>query len=247
LTQPKGVLDYAQLRAQQRLAQTITTRHAHATNALLAVIGVLFVIELITGAMGNIRRMLMLGANASELVRYGQWWRLVTAGFLHNSIEHFALNALALLSVGTILEKLLGQWRFIIIALSSSVGGNIASMLMSTHRYSVGASSCIFGLLGALLVVQRARLTTLPPALVLPPKRWAYVLGINGLISLLPGIDLSAHVGGFITGAALAALFLRNFDVRAPSEGFAMRVLAVALIAIFVLSFALAFGIAFKA
>lgn len=213
---PDGAARVAAIDRQTALTSAITQRSAAATNTLLAALGAWFALEFATGAFDDVGRMLALGANAPGLVKQGQLWRLVTAGFLHANVIHIAMNATALLSFGGTLERLVGRHRFLLVAILASIGGNIASAAVGAHGFSVGASSCVWGLIGALFVVQRRARAALHDALVVQPRRWAFILGVNGLISLLPGVDLLAHVGGFATGAALALVFLRDLDVRSP-------------------------------
>lgn len=213
---PYGPARVAAIDRQAALTSAITQRSAAGTYALLVALGVWFAIEFATGAFDDVGRMLALGANAPGLVKQGQLWRLVTAGFLHANVNHIAMNATALLSFGGTLERLLGRHRFLLVAILASIGGNIASAAVGAHGFSVGASSCVWGLIGALFIVQRRARAALPDALVVQPRRWAFILGVNGLISLLPGVDVLAHVGGFATGAALALVFLRDLDVRTP-------------------------------
>jgi len=238
---PGGAHLNEEIEAQQQLAAEFGKRSIVVTISLLVVIGILFGIELATAAIGQPGQMLRLGANAPELVRAGQWWRLVTAGLLHVNVQHVMLNAAALFFTGAILEKLVGRARFVVIALTASIVGNVASTLFGSFSMSIGASSCIFGLLGALLVVQHTKHATLPLALVVAPKRWVYLLGLNALISLLPGIDLSAHVGGFLAGALLGAAFVPGLNVRALSAAPLVRISAALLVAIFIAAFAYAF------
>ena len=225
---------------QYRLTRHIISRAMPVTWALGGLIAAIYVIEIIVGAPDDITKMIRLGANVPLLVHAGQWWRLLTAGFLHGSFQHILFNGMALLSIGSLLERLIGSTRFLIIALVANVGGNIASAMSAGHDVSVGASSCVFGLFGALLVVQIARRAMLPPQLVLSRQQWIYLLGVNALISLLPGIDLSAHVGGFVTGSVCGALLFGGLDIRAPRAGWSLRVTAGLLTGAFALAFLLA-------
>lgn len=179
---PDGVTRIAAIDDQNALTSAIVHRKAAATYTLLAVLLACFAIEFSVGAFDDVGRMLALGANAPGLVREGQLWRLVTAGFLHANVNHILMNASALLAFGDTLERLIGRHRFLVVAILASLGGNLASAAVGAHGYSVGASSCVWGLIGALLVVQRRTRATLPNALVIQPRRWAFILGVNGEI-----------------------------------------------------------------
>lgn len=125
----------------------------------------------------------------------GEYYRLVTAGFLHYGLLHLALNSYALWILGRECERLLGPLRFIVLYMLAGLGGNVAVYLFSGLNSPVlGASGSIFGLFGALFFFFR--------------KLRSDVRGLVGLIVanlllsvFIAGISLSAHVGGLLTGA----------------------------------------------
>lgn len=135
-------------------------------------------------------------------VAQGGWHRLITAAFLHEAPLHIGFNMLVLWLFGRPLEAHLGRARFAATYLVSALGGSTASYLfMGPGDGSLGASGAVFGLIGALLIVER-RLGQNPSGVVI-------YLGIM----LLPGflvdnIDWRGHIGGLITGALLGALFV---------------------------------------
>ncbi len=237
---PDGPARYAAMQANQRLTRLLGARSVPITWTLLGVNGALFLLELAVGATSDPRLLVRLGANVPALVHDGQWWRLVTAGFLHANFTHIALNGMALMSVGALLEKLIGHTRFLVVALAAGIAGNVASAWFGGGLMSVGASSCVFGLLGALLAVQLGKQASLPPQLIVSRRQWLFLLGVNALISLLPGIDLSAHAGGFAAGVALGALFVPGLDIRRPREPWPLRLGAALLVLVCTAAFALA-------
>jgi membrane associated rhomboid family serine protease len=131
----------------------------------------------------------------------GQWYRLLTSVFLHGSWLHLAFNMYVLYVLGPPLERLLGHARFLILFLIAGIGGAVASFTFSSiNTVSVGASGAIFGLMGALVVAGRHLRADITQVLVL--------IGINVVIGFLaPGVDWRAHLGGLITGAAVAFVF----------------------------------------
>ena len=148
------------------------------------------------------------GAKDRQLIlEAGQWWRLVSAGFLHAGTLHLVANMVALVSIGRLVERLWGTPRFLLIYLVALIGGNAAS-LVATPRPSVGASGAILGLFGALVVYSmRYRHLVAPRGRVLVWVNLAIVAGIQVVIGLLvPFVDNAAHAGGAVTGAALALL-----------------------------------------
>lgn len=128
----------------------------------------------------------------------GQYYRLMTAAFLHAGVLHIALNMYALYLFGPMIERALGRVRFSVLYLVSAVGGTTASYAFSSpDAPSLGASGAVFGLMGALLVVGR-RLGTDPRAVVV-------LLGINFAFGFFASnIDWRAHVGGLLSGGAVA-------------------------------------------
>ncbi|MDA3027083.1 MAG: rhomboid family intramembrane serine protease [Actinomycetota bacterium] len=132
----------------------------------------------------------------------GQWWRLLTAGFLHGSILHLLFNVYILWVLGSQLESILGKTKFIIIYFVSLISGSLASFLFSPFgTYSIGASGAIFGLMGAMLVVGRKKRLDISQVAVL--------VVLNVVIGfVLSGIDWRAHLGGLAAGSLIAWVFL---------------------------------------
>jgi membrane associated rhomboid family serine protease len=132
----------------------------------------------------------------------GEWWRLLTAPFLHAGLWHVGLNMFALWVLGGQLEPLLGRWRFVAVYLLSALGGATASYLFSSPTVlSVGASGAVFGLLGAFFVALH-RLDRDTSGVVA-------LLAINVVLGFVfPGIDWRAHLGGLVVGAVVTAGFV---------------------------------------
>jgi membrane associated rhomboid family serine protease len=132
----------------------------------------------------------------------GEWWRLITAAFLHGSFLHIAFNMYVLFALGPTLERILGHGRYLTLYVLSALGGGVASYVFSDVRtVSVGASGAIFGLMGALVVAGRRLRYDVTQVLVL--------LGINVAIGFFSaGVDWRAHLGGLVTGAVVAAIMV---------------------------------------
>ncbi len=134
-------------------------------------------------------------------VAAGDWWRPLTAAFLHIGPVHLALNMLAVLVFGSELERQLGRWRFLAVYLISALGGAAAIQLLGDPlRPVAGASTAIYGLLGALAVLMIVRRQDLRGLLTL--------LAINIFISFLPGVSLLGHLGGLVAGAAATGILV---------------------------------------
>ncbi|MFI9077978.1 rhomboid family intramembrane serine protease [Streptomyces sioyaensis] len=131
-------------------------------------------------------------------VAEGEWYRLLTAMFLHQQVAHIAFNMLSLWWLGPPLEAALGRARFIALYLLAGLGGSALSyFLAAQNQPSLGASGAIFGLLGATAVLLRRLRYDMKPVLIL--------LGLNLVFTFLwPNIAWQAHVGGLVVGAAVA-------------------------------------------
>ena len=142
------------------------------------------------------------GAQAAGVV-HGEWWRLLSAAFLHYGPIHLGMNMLALYWYGQVLEHMLGRWRYLLLYLAAGLAGSAGALYASPNAITVGASGAIFGVLGALLVLERRGSI----------QSGGQILGliiINLAISYaLPGISLGGHIGGLIGGAALMLAYVR--------------------------------------
>ncbi len=138
-----------------------------------------------------------------EGVAHGQWWRIVSGGFLHESLLHIGFNMYILYVLGMQLEPALGRVRFGAIYAVSLLTGSLGALLVSPHAITVGASGAVFGIMGATAVEMRARQIPVMQSGV------GTLIAINLVISFaLPGISWGGHVGGLI-GGALATLVLQ--------------------------------------
>jgi membrane associated rhomboid family serine protease len=133
-------------------------------------------------------------------VATGQWYRLITAAFLHGGILHLLFNMYALYILGPNLERLLGGKQFFALYFLSALGGSTLGFLFSEpNSLSIGASGAIFGLLTATIVIGRHMRADVSQLIVL--------LVINAAIGFTGGIDWRAHLGGALTGALVAAIY----------------------------------------
>jgi membrane associated rhomboid family serine protease len=158
----------------------------------------------------------------------GQYYRLLTAAFLHGGFLHIALNMFALYLFGPTLEEALGRGRFLALYLVSALGGSAASYAFSApSQGSLGASGAIFGLLGAFFIVNRRLGRDNSGLLVL--------VAINLAFAFVPNtnIDWRAHVGGLVTGALVSlALVYAPRDRRTPVQVAGVVVVLLGIIAL---------------
>jgi membrane associated rhomboid family serine protease len=206
---------------------------APATIALIAVNVAVYLVTIATGPGG------LSSPNGKVLFDYGlygpfvgegEWYRLLTSGFLHRELLHIGFNMFALYFLGRLLEPGIGTPRFLAIYFASLLGGSFGALLLSPDSLTIGASGAVFGIFGATFVIARARgIEALASSIGL-------IIGLNLLISLtLPNISLGGHLGGLAAGVICAMAILagergmlgaRHF----PAEMAAMT--AVALISI---------------
>jgi membrane associated rhomboid family serine protease len=142
----------------------------------------------------------------------GEWWRVLTTGFLHGSLLHLFLNMTALGSIGDWVEHAWGSRRALLVFLTSSAGGCLASLLWCESQMVVGASAGVLGMAGALWLARRFGpedlRTKISPVSVL--SLGILIVLCLGLGLVIPGIAQAGHLGGLITGAAIGALLLRQ-------------------------------------
>jgi membrane associated rhomboid family serine protease len=159
----------------------------------------------------------------------GEWWRVVTGGFLHIGFIHIAVNMLSLWILGRDLERVLGRVRFAAVYFLSLIGGSIAVMVFaSPDTGAAGASTALYGLMGCYLVaVLRLKLN---------PRPILITLAVNVFITFsLPGISIQGHFGGLVVGAiAMAAIVYAPRENRPRWQGIALSALFVVLVLIYV-------------
>lgn len=137
-------------------------------------------------------------------VAEGQWYRMLTAAFLHGGIVHLGFNMYFLWIIGTAMESMLGRWRYLALYLATALAGSAGALVFSPNSPTVGASGALFGILGAAVVFER---------------QGQHVLGgqalgialINFMITfLIPNISIGGHLGGFV-GGIVGGLALSHF------------------------------------
>jgi membrane associated rhomboid family serine protease len=138
-------------------------------------------------------------------VAHNEWWRLVTAAFLHYGPFHLAVNMYSLFYAGTLLEQVIGRWRFALLYLGSGIAGSAGAIWLSPNSVTVGASGAIFGILGALFVLERRRHISTGGQIA-----GLIVLNLVFTFALSNSISVGGHVGGLIGGVALMWLLLHS-------------------------------------
>ena len=152
--------------------------------------------ELVSGPPGAVAP----GA-AMAGVTHGEWWRLITAAFLHYGPIHLGLNMLALYWYGPVLEQLIGRCRYLLLYLVAGLAGSAGALYMSPNDITVGASGAIFGVFGALLVLERRGMISSGGQILM-----LIVLNLVFTVAI-PGISIGGHVGGLVAGIVTMLAF----------------------------------------
>ena len=200
----------ARQKTKVRTAATLTSE-PQLTYALIAINVIAWVAMLgsgspINGVGGTVYQH---GALYGPLVADGDWWRIVSAGFLHAGIIHIGFNMYFLYFLGQILEPAIGKWRFGLIYGVSLVGGSFGALVLTPNTPTVGASGAVFGLMLAAILAMRAR--GIDPM----QSGLGVTLLLNlGITFLIPGISKGGHVGGLVAGGIVGFLLFEVADRR---------------------------------
>lgn len=181
------------------------------TVGLVVIMVLVYLVMTLAGGSTSINVLLTFGAKVNVLIQQGQWWRLITPMFLHIGFTHILMNMITLYFVGTQLEAAFGHLRYLGIFLLAGVGGNIASFCFS-NSLSAGASTAIFGLFGAFLMLGESFFQN-PVIRQLARTFLAFIVMNLAFDFLTPGIDIAGHLGG------LAAGFLAGYLMGVPRIG----------------------------
>jgi membrane associated rhomboid family serine protease len=224
----------------RRVVQNVQRRTSRnpgiVTTTLIAINVGIYLLQLAGGASVNANSGWIFehGALFGPYVAQGDWYRLLSAAFLHYGPIHLGMNMLALWWIGRPLEDWLGPVRYILLYLVAGLAGSAGALIANPTGVTVGASGAIFGILGAAIVLERQQ---------------TYVLGGSAITLLVvnlaftfavPGISIGGHLGG-LAGGALAILALSQFGKRSAVHSRFDLVSIASLLAIGVVSVAVAY------
>ena len=168
-------------------------------------------------------------------VAHGDWYRLVTAGFMHANVLHIGLNMLILWMIGSQLEEVLGGARYLLLYFVSLLAGAAGALLQAPLAYTVGASGAIFGLFGALLVLEY-----FATGQIVGGQAFGLIV-INLIFSFtFSGISWGGHIGGLV-GGILGTLALARFRRAHPGYARLTAVSVLGLLAVGALSVAVSY------
>jgi rhomboid protease GluP len=196
------------------LLSRITPR-AWVTPTIAALIVAAFIFELVRGTSlmsPTTEQLFAVGASYGPAVAAGEWWRLLTAMFLHAGVLHIAFNLWAFLSVGAFVERIFGNVAFLVLYLLGGFAGSLASLAVHPVSVGVGASGAIFAVYGALLAFGLVHKGVFPRE-VLRKQRASLLafVGYNVVFGIaVKGVDIAAHAGGFLAGMAAGGLLNRD-------------------------------------
>ncbi|HEX5192880.1 MAG TPA: rhomboid family intramembrane serine protease [Solirubrobacteraceae bacterium] len=205
------------------------------TQILIALNVVIFLAETATGTpLGGVGRGgvgtlfvdgALFGPNVAHLHEY---YRLLTSGFLHDGLLHILFNMVFLYFVGPALEHAIGKLNFLAIYFASLLAGSFGALVFSPDIPTVGASTALFGLLGALIVVAHYRGISI----------WTSGLGptllINIVFSLtIADVSIGGHLGGFVGGVICGILYMELVERRRMQPAFLVGCIVVAAVSVF--------------
>jgi len=214
-----------------------------ATLSLLAANVALFVAVALAGGgwiIPNASTEILAGSNFGPLTTHGEWWRLVTALFVHFGILHLMFNMWALSAFGGLAERLLGIGNFLFVYFVAGIAANLASITLRPDVDTAGASGAIFGILGVLLAAYWRNKGTLPLSIVRSEATAVLVFAGFALLGgfFYKGMDNAAHVGGLVTGLLLGVTLSQsktspvgNTHNRLPTFGTVSLLAAAAVLA----------------
>jgi rhomboid protease GluP len=196
----------------------------------------IFFIQTLTGGSTNTFNLVRLGAQAGAAIENGEYWRFVTAAFLHIGILHLFVNSVCLWQLGTLLEDLYGSTHFGFLYLASGVAGTVTSFFLnefvSPRTVSAGASGAIFGVAAAMLIAGLRYREQIPESL-----QYAFGAGILPFLGFnlyfgfaSSGVDNYAHMGGALAGAVLGAVLHPHQETRAQTRRAAAGLAGLVLI-----------------
>jgi len=176
-----------------------------ATCVLIAINVIVFLVEIASGSGGlgeQHGKMIVDFGLYGPFVAEGEWYRLVTSGFLHASLFHIGFNMLLLFFLGRLLEPALGTPRFLTLYFASLLAGSLGALILEPNSLGIGASGAIFGLAGATFIIARGR------GMDALAGQVGFLIIINLVFSFTArNISIGAHIGGLI-GGIICALFI---------------------------------------
>jgi membrane associated rhomboid family serine protease len=214
---------------------------APATYVLIAINVIVFLVEIANGGGGLMREQ---GSRFVEdfglygpFVAEGEWYRLLTSGFLHANLIHIGFNMLLLFFLGRLLEPALGTPRFLVLYFTSLLAGSLGALILEPNSLGIGASGAIFGLAGATFVIARGR------GMEALAGQIGFLIVFNLIFSFTArNVSVGAHLGGLIGGVICALIIVAGEKGMLGRNRRALEI--AAMVAVGAIAFAGAIAIA---
>jgi membrane associated rhomboid family serine protease len=213
-----------------RISPGLRAGAAPATYALIAINVIAFIAEI--GSGGSLSSgggtVYLDGGLFGPAVNHGDWYRIITSGFLHGGLFHLAFNMVALYFLGSLLEPGIGTPRFLAVYFVSLLAGSFGVLLLDPNSLTVGASGAVFGLMSAAFIVARHR------GLDQIAAQIGFFVILNVVFTFSSSyISVGAHLGGLIAGALCGFLIVfAERRARRPVELEILAMLALAVISV---------------
>ena len=199
------------------------------TISLIVINIAVYLMMTLAGGTTNPEVLIAFGAKVNQYILLGQWWRLITPVFIHIGLTHIVVNMVTLYFIGMQIEYLFGPGRYLLIYLISGLCGNIASFTFNPNSLSAGASTALFGLFGAYLMLGEHFRENVYIRLM--ARQFLVLVIFNIGFGFFGNIDLAGHLGGLFGG------FLTAYVVGVPKVGMVpvlkRVVAAISLVVIF--------------
>jgi membrane associated rhomboid family serine protease len=205
-------------------------RRTPATFVLIAINVIAYLVEIASGAGGFgsaggkiVADFALFGPAVAE----GEWYRLVTSGFLHASLFHVGFNMLLLFFLGRLLEPALGTSRFVALYFASLLAGSMGALLLDPNALTLGASGAVFGLAGATFVIARGR------GMDAIAGEIGFLIVFNLIFSfVVPRISVGGHLGGLVAGVLCALAIVAGERGYLGRRHFPAEIAIIVLIAV---------------
>jgi membrane associated rhomboid family serine protease len=212
----------------------LTSQAAPATMALIALNVLVYIVTVVRGVGLNDPQGTLYYKGAlfvsnvflpDQGLASGEWWRMLTATFLHANLIHLGMNMLVLYMLGIAVEQALGTGRFLMVYVASGIAGSAGAILLSPNSPTVGASGAIYGILGALLVLEYLATGSFAG------QAMGFIVINLAITFAIPGISIGGHLGGLAGGIVGTYALARTRFSRSAVLGPAL-VAGVALVSI---------------
>jgi membrane associated rhomboid family serine protease len=205
------------------------------TTALVAANALVFIAMALAGVSPvepSVPDLLRWGADFGPYTLDHQWWRMLSSAFVHGGIFHIGFNMWAFWNLGRLAERIFGRWTYLLVYLSTAIAASLLSLFLHPVRVSVGASGAIFGVAGALITALKLGKLPIPAQNLKAILRSLLAFAGYNLFfgAVVPVIDNSAHLGGFLFGLLAGALLSRTLTADAESRAQQSKVVFVVLL-----------------